>query len=90
MSRKTPSGPGNGLNDIIGVALLAAALLLLVSQVSFDRYDLSFIRTPPNKPIHNWIGPFGAHVAYASFFLFGLGAYRPPVFAGGVWAGLLV
>ena len=43
MSRKTPAGPGNGLNDIIGVALLAAALLLLVAQVSFDRNDLAFI-----------------------------------------------
>jgi len=78
MSRKTPAGPGDGLNDVIGVVLLAAALLLLVAQVSFDRYDLAFIHTPPNKPIHNWIGPFGAHVAYASFFLFGLGAFLLP------------
>ena len=78
MSRKTPAGSGNGFNDIIGVVLLAAALLLLVAQLSFDRYDLAFIHTPPNKPIHDWIGPFGAHVAYASFFLFGLGAFVLP------------
>ena len=78
MSRKTPAGSGNGFNDIIGVALLAAALLLLVAQVSFDRHDLAFIHTPSNKPIHNWIGPFGAHVAYVSFFFFGLGAFVLP------------
>jgi S-DNA-T family DNA segregation ATPase FtsK/SpoIIIE len=89
MSRKTPAGSDNGLNDIIGVALLAAALLLLVAQVSFDRYDLAFIHTPPNKPIHNWIGPFGAHVAYASFFLFGLGAFVLPFLLAAFGLGYL-
>jgi S-DNA-T family DNA segregation ATPase FtsK/SpoIIIE len=78
MSRKTPSDSGKGFSDVIGIALLAVALLLLVAQFSFDRYDLAFIRTPPNKPVHNWIGPFGAHIAYASFFIFGLGAYVFP------------
>ncbi|HXR03590.1 MAG TPA: DNA translocase FtsK 4TM domain-containing protein, partial [Verrucomicrobiae bacterium] len=89
MSRKTPAGPGNGLNDIIGVALLAAAMLLLVAQVSFDRGDLAFIHTPPNKPIHNWIGPFGAHVAYASFFLFGLGGFVLPFLLAAFGLGYL-
>jgi S-DNA-T family DNA segregation ATPase FtsK/SpoIIIE len=89
MSRKTPSGSGNGVNDIIGVVLLAAALLLLVAQLSFDRYDLAFIRTPPIKPIHNWIGPFGAHVAYASFFVFGLGAYIFPLLLAAFGLGYL-
>ena len=89
MSRKTPAGPGNGLNDIIGVALLAAALLLLVAQVSFDRNDLAFVHTPPNKVIHNWIGPFGAHVAYASFFLFGLGGFVLPFLLAAFGLGYL-
>jgi len=89
MSRKTPAGQGNGLNDVIGVALLAVALLLLVAQFSFDRYDLEFIRTPPNKPIHNWIGPFGAHVAYASFFLLGLGAFVLPFLLAAFGLGYL-
>ena len=78
MSRKTSAGPGNGFNDIIGVALLAAALLLLVAQVSFDRFDISSNLTPPNKVIHNLIGTYGAHVANASFFLFGLAAFMLP------------
>ena len=89
MSRKTPSGPGNGLNDIIGVALLAAALLLLVAQVSFDRYDLASNRTPPNNPIHNLIGTYGAHVANASFFLFGLGAFVLPFLLAAFGLGYL-
>jgi hypothetical protein len=51
--------------------LLAAALLLLVAQLSFDRYDLPTTLIPPNHPAHNWIGLLGARVAYASFFIFG-------------------
>ena len=47
MSRKTPDSH-NGFNDVIGVALLAAALLLLVAQFSFDRNDISFLTTQAN------------------------------------------
>jgi S-DNA-T family DNA segregation ATPase FtsK/SpoIIIE len=67
------------LNDVIGSALLAVAVLLLVSQFSFDRDDLAFIHTPPNKPTVNWIGPVGAHLAYATFFIFGVAAYIIPI-----------
>jgi S-DNA-T family DNA segregation ATPase FtsK/SpoIIIE len=78
MSRKTGSGSNNGFGDVIGVALLAVALLLLVAQLSFDRYDLSFFRDPHNKPIHNWIGPLGAYLAWGSFLPFGLVGYLLP------------
>ena len=72
MSRKAPAGPGNGLNDIIGVALLAAALLLLVAQLSFDHRDISFLYKPADKsvPIHNWIGVGGAYLAWLFFLPF--------------------
>jgi DNA segregation ATPase FtsK/SpoIIIE, S-DNA-T family len=79
MSRKASSDSANGFGDIIGVALLAVALLLLVAQLSFDRYDLSFIRNPPNHPIHNWGGTIGSHVAFGLFFVLGVGAYVVPV-----------
>jgi S-DNA-T family DNA segregation ATPase FtsK/SpoIIIE len=78
MSRKTPDSH-HGFNDVIGVALLAAALLLLVAQFSFDRYDLSFVSTSaPHNHTHNWIGSLGADVAYATFFIFGITAYVLP------------
>lgn len=77
MSRRT-SGPHHGWNDVIGVALLALALLLFVSQVSFDRFDISFFRDPPNKPVHNWIGLAGAYVAWFSFLALGVIAYLLP------------
>ena len=77
MSRRT-SEPHHGLNDVIGVALLALALLLFVSQITFDRYDLSFLARPVNSPAHNWIRMPGAYIAYASFFLLGITAYILP------------
>src|ERR1043165_2026769 len=81
MSRKATSDSANGFGDIIGVALLAAALLLLVAQVSFDRCDLASLCNPPNKPVHNWVGPFGAHCAHGFFALFGGAAYLLPLVA---------
>jgi S-DNA-T family DNA segregation ATPase FtsK/SpoIIIE len=80
MARKssTDGKPSHDFGDIIGVVLLAAALLLLVAQFSFDRSDLAANLNPPNRPAHNWIGPLGAHIAYASFFVLGFAAYMLP------------
>jgi S-DNA-T family DNA segregation ATPase FtsK/SpoIIIE len=80
MARKSGDAPNSnhGLNDVIGIALLAVALLLLVAQLSFDRYDLASVRIPPNKEIHNWVGTVGAHLAHWFFVGFGLGAYLLP------------
>ena len=78
MSRKTTSDSAHGFGDIVGVALLAVALLLLVAQLSFDRDDVSFLTTRLNKPTHNWIGPLGAYLAWTSFIPFGLvGTFCP-------------
>src|SRR5438477_5013579 len=81
MARKSSAEAkaAHGFGDTIGVALLAIALLLLVAQLSFDRNDLSVNLNPPNKPAHNWIGPLGAQLAYASFFVLGFAAYMLPV-----------
>jgi len=79
MSRRTASGPGNGLADVIGVALLAAALLLLVAQWSFDRHDISWLGDPHNPSAHNWIKLPGAYLAWSSFLLLGIAAYLLPL-----------
>jgi S-DNA-T family DNA segregation ATPase FtsK/SpoIIIE len=78
MSRKASSNSAHGFGDIIGVALLFAALLLLVAQWSFDRNDISFLTTHLNKPTHNLIGLLGAYLAWATFIPLGLVAYLLP------------
>jgi S-DNA-T family DNA segregation ATPase FtsK/SpoIIIE len=80
MARKPDdaSKSNHGFNDVIGIALLALALLLLVAQLSFDRYDLASVRIPPNKEIHNWIGTIGAYLAWFTFLPLGIAAYLLP------------
>ena len=78
MSRKPGDNSQNGFADVIGIALLALALLLLVAQLSFDRSDLPYARIPPNREIHNWIGTIGAHLAWFAFLPLGVPAYLLP------------
>ena len=61
------------------MALLAAALLLFVAQLSFDRGDIATLVLPANKPAHNLIGWLGAHFAWLSFQAFGVTAYIVPL-----------
>ncbi|HXE41396.1 MAG TPA: DNA translocase FtsK 4TM domain-containing protein, partial [Candidatus Baltobacteraceae bacterium] len=80
MSRKTDSH--HGLHDVIGVALLALALLIFAAQISFDSADISHLTFPPNKSAHNWIGPLGAYLAWGFFLPLGVVAYFvPPLLA---------
>src|SRR5215471_2814071 len=78
MAKSSGENPKNGLNDVIGIALLALALLLLVAQLSFDRDDLNSVRVPANREIHNWIGSIGAYLAWFTFVMFGIAAYVLP------------
>ena len=82
MARKEASGSSDahGWNEILGIIMVAAALLLVAALFSYDRYDLASNRVPPNAQVHNWIGPIGAHLAYGIFLVFGGGALLLPVF----------
>jgi DNA segregation ATPase FtsK/SpoIIIE, S-DNA-T family len=81
MARKDSSKASHhrGLSDIVGIVLIAGAVLLLVAQFSFERSDVASNRFPPNENPHNWIGKAGAHGANFFFFLFGAGAYVLPL-----------
>ena len=80
MARKEPAGspPSHGFNDIIGIVLIAAALLLAVSLLSYEPYDVLAKTASPNEHPHNWIGPFGAWLGMGIFFIFGATAYLLP------------
>jgi len=79
MSRKADSGSSRGFDDVIGVVLLLAALLLLMAQLSFDPHDITYLSNPPIRPAHNWIGPLGAYIAWWVFLLLGVVAYVLPL-----------
>ncbi len=81
MARKAKGGAslGRGGSDIFGIVLLCLAALLGAAMISFDKFDLAAVHDPPNIPAHNWIGPFGAHLANQLFFVFGAAAYLLPL-----------
>ena len=81
MARKEASPPveHRGFSDIIAIILMAAAFLILVALISFESNDISSNTTAPNRNPHNWIGPFGAWLAFALFRVFGAGAFIFPI-----------
>jgi S-DNA-T family DNA segregation ATPase FtsK/SpoIIIE len=89
MARKASAGSesSRGFNDIIGVVLMCFAALLLAALLSYYPRDVSANILPPNPSVHNWIGPFGARLAYYSFFWVGAAAYLFPVLLFAVGLG---
>ena len=77
MSRKT-SDSHHGLNDVVGFLLIIAAVLVFLAQVSFNKGEIAQLTFPLNRSVHNWIGPFGAYMAWAFFLPFGVVAYLIP------------
>ncbi len=60
------------------VFIIIVFLLLLLSIFSHSASDLAVLEGGNNGAIKNWIGPFGAHFARISLYLFGLAIY--PIF----------
>lgn len=60
------------LNEVRGVILVAAGLMVLASIVRFSRLDLPFYTSHPNYPPQNLLGIFGAYLGGAIIFLLGL------------------
>ena len=68
-----------GFNDIIGIVLIGMSALLFVALLSYHPRDVSANALPTNQSTHNWIGPFGAWMAYYFFMAVGAAAYVFPV-----------
>jgi len=81
MARKASatSESSRGFNDIIGVVLMCFAVLLLAALLSYHPHDVSANAVPPNASPRNWIGPFGAWMAYGCFLSVGAAAFVLPV-----------
>ena len=63
------------LNEIKGIIILALALILLASFLSYVPEDLIWYTSHPNSPAHNLIRGTGAYIAGTLFFLVGYSAY---------------
>src|SRR5207253_2625126 len=84
-----PAAHARGFSDIIGITLMALALLLVVAQLTFHPHDVASNRVPPNETIHNWIGTVGAWTANGLFQLFGAGAFALPILMAIIGIGYL-
>jgi S-DNA-T family DNA segregation ATPase FtsK/SpoIIIE len=71
-----------GLRESGAIALGVLALVICVALLSFDPRDPGFSTTGQGAEIHNRVGPVGAWVANALYFLFGRPAYLLPVMFG--------
>jgi S-DNA-T family DNA segregation ATPase FtsK/SpoIIIE len=70
----------NKKHEVLGLCLLVMTLLVLLSLLSFDRGDLTvFNASTVNRAPHNWIGSFGANLAWGLIFFAGIGAYWVPI-----------
>ena len=65
----------NRIKEIIGIILLGSSVFTLVSLISFDQFDLSWVQYPPQRPVKNYTGWFGAHISGGLIYLFGMGSY---------------
>jgi len=59
------------INEIKGVCLIAAGVMVLASLIRFERLDLPFYTSYPNIPPKNLLGIFGAYLGELVVFLFG-------------------
>ncbi|MFQ5656190.1 MAG: DNA translocase FtsK [Candidatus Methylomirabilales bacterium] len=72
--------------EIVGLLLMAFALLLLVSLLSFSPQDPSFFHyASRGGPVRNFGGSFGAHLAGGLLVIFGVSAFLLP--AALFWIG---
>jgi S-DNA-T family DNA segregation ATPase FtsK/SpoIIIE len=84
-ARSTSSGPSHVQREVIGVLLMTAGLLILLSLISFVPGDAKVFTGsggPGAPPAKNMIGRVGAVTAATSFFLIGGAAYLFPLLLG--------
>ncbi|NOY74392.1 MAG: DNA translocase FtsK [Kiritimatiellaeota bacterium] len=62
------------------VFLMIFILLLVLSLFSHSAGDLNVLAGGVDGPVNNWIGPVGAQIARAAFYLFGLASYPMALF----------
>jgi len=76
------------LNELIGLLVMAVAVLLFLSLVSYHPTDPS-LDTVGSGPVRNWIGPAGAFVSDSLLQIEGIAAFILPILLGALgWTWL--
>ncbi|HVT96768.1 MAG TPA: DNA translocase FtsK 4TM domain-containing protein, partial [Acidobacteriaceae bacterium] len=77
------------LNELIGLLVLASAVLLFLSLVSWHPSDPS-LNTVGSGRVHNWIGPAGSYLSDIMLQIEGISAFILPVLLGALgWTWML-
>ena len=71
-------------SEIKLIFLLALALVVFLSLLTFDSGDINFLTSTPNLEKSNIAGFVGAYIAWMMLFLMGMGAYIVPFFIA-IW-----
>jgi len=71
-----------GKKQILGIVLMAVAVLQFMGLLTYNPWDIPTLQSPPNQPILNWIGLLGAYSSYACFFTLGIASYVLPFIIG--------
>ncbi len=69
----------SGWREAWGIMLVAFCVLILLSLVSYQSADISYMQTPPTEPASNFCGPAGAWTAFVIFMALGVGGYLVPI-----------
>jgi DNA segregation ATPase FtsK/SpoIIIE, S-DNA-T family len=78
VEKKQISNNNSHVDEIIAIALLAFAVLIFLSLISYNPND-QFVGSNPGQPVHNWIGVIGANIAGILInYLIGWTAYLFP------------
>ena len=73
------------LNELIGILLIASAVLMLLALASYSPLDRSLntaANPPMGRPAHNWIGLVGAYSADLMLQSLGVAAFLLPLLLG--------
>jgi S-DNA-T family DNA segregation ATPase FtsK/SpoIIIE len=73
------------LNELVGLLLIATAVLMLLSLASYSPLDRSLntaANPPMGRPAHNWIGLVGAYSADLLLQALGVAAFLLPLMLG--------
>jgi S-DNA-T family DNA segregation ATPase FtsK/SpoIIIE len=66
------------LNEIKGIVVIAAGLLIFLGLSSYSASDIALLSYPVNYPLKNLIRVFGAWMSFGLFFAFGWISYSLP------------